>query len=170
MHDSGKAETFEVQEDRIHFNSHAQVSAAIAKKVLKRLNFSTNFINKVAWLCDKHMSVLNILTMPAKAQIRWFTKPYFLDLLSLHKADVLGTDPSDLSGYKELRSLYNKVVGKRPIALQKLISGEEVAQYLGIEKGPDLGAIISELHDLQKQQDITTKTQALHWLKTKKIK
>lgn len=165
LHDSGKAKTFEVREDRIHFDSHAEESAVIAKQVLKRFRYSKNFCDTVAWLCEKHMSLLNVLEMPEKAQMRWFLKPYFLDLLSLHKADVLGTTPSDLSGYQAVRSLYNKQVGKREVSPDKLISGNEVSEFLGIEKGPELGDIIQTLKKKQKQGEIQTRIQALHWLK-----
>ncbi|PIQ79417.1 phosphohydrolase [Candidatus Peregrinibacteria bacterium CG11_big_fil_rev_8_21_14_0_20_41_10] len=164
LHDVGKAQTFKVAE-RIRFDGHAEASAEIAKNLLKRLKFSRRFIQKVSWLCEHHMSVFNVLDMPKQTRMKWFLKPWFLDLLEVHKADASGAIPVDLAGYQKVRSLYDKETSQLPAQLPKLLSGEEVMQILQLKPGPKLGLILEEIADLQKAGELVTPLQTRAWLK-----
>jgi poly(A) polymerase len=163
LHDIGKPDTFSLEE-RIRFDGHAEKSSEIARDILKRLKFSRNFIKKVCWLVEQHMSVYNVLEMPKATRIKWFLKPWFLELLELNKHDILGTDPQDLSTYKEIKELYSKEVGELPDKLPKILSGKDIMEIKGMKPGPALGSILEELEDLQLESIITTREQALEWL------
>jgi poly(A) polymerase len=110
------------------------------------------------------MSVYNVLEMPKATRIKWFLKPWFLELLELNKHDILGTDPQDLSTYKEIKELYSKEVGELPDKLPKILSGKDIMEIKGMKPGPALGSILEELEDLQLESIITTREQALEWL------
>lgn len=164
LHDVGKIDTFELKE-RIRFDGHAEKSAEHAGEILKRLRFGKNFIKKIQWLVEHHMSVHNVLDMEKATRLKWFLKPYYLDLLDLHKHDVLGTDPADLSKHDEIYNLYHKEVSELPDELPKLLDGHDIMQVKGVKPGPKLGLILEELEDLQLEGKITTRQQALEWLK-----
>lgn len=166
LHDVGKPDTFELEE-RIRFDGHAEKSAEHAKSILKRLNMPKNFIKKVCWLVEHHMSIYNVLDMPKSARIKWFLKPYWLELLDLNKYDVLGTTPSNLETYDRIKNLYTEEVSELPDELPKLLSGKEIMQIKGLKPGPEVGLIVEELEDLQLEGEITTKEQALKWLEEK---
>ena len=165
LHDSGKALTFSVDEERIRYDGHAEASAEIARKVLKRLNFSSREIKKVAWLCEQHMSVFNVLTMPEKARLKWFKKEWFLDLLALHKYDALGITPQDHSCYQAIRQLYSKQMADQPLEIKPFLTGEELMHELKLKPGPEVGRLLEELTDLQLAGEVKTKIQAYAWLK-----
>ncbi len=163
LHDVGKPDTFELEE-RIRFDGHAERSAEIAGPLLRRLRFSKNFTKKVQWLAEQHMSVYNVLDMPKATRIKWFLKPWFLELLELNKHDILGTDPADLSTYEEIKELYTKEVSELPDELPKLLSGKDIMEIKGIKPGPELGVMLEDLEDLQLEGTVTTREQALEWL------
>lgn len=165
LHDSGKVTTFQLAEDRIKFEGHAQASGEIAEKLLKRLNFGRVFIKKVSWLCQYHMSLFQVLTMPRAAKIRWYLKPYFLDLLDLHKADASGIEPIDLIMHDKILADYRQETSALPPQIPKLISGTEIIQLTKLPAGPKIKEIVDALHDLQLEQKIQTREEALDWLK-----
>ncbi|MGB3571554.1 MAG: CCA tRNA nucleotidyltransferase, partial [Phormidesmis sp.] len=47
---------------------------------------------------------------------------------------------------------------------QKLITGHEIMQQLGMKPGPQLGALIKSVEKAQAIGEISTKTQAISWL------
>jgi poly(A) polymerase len=164
LHDTGKTETFDIG-NRIQFNQHAEKSAEIAKKIMTRLKFSRNHTDKVAWLVEHHMTVFNIMEMPKATRLKWFLKPFYLDLLEVHKYDALGTTPSDITMYEKIRKLYHNNVKALPKKKQKLLTGQDVMLEKGIAPGPQIGLILEELEDLRLEGKIQTREQALEWLK-----
>lgn len=165
LHDVGKINTFTLEE-RIRFDGHAEESKVLSAEILKRLRFGKTFIKKIQWLVEHHMSVFNVLDMPKATRMKWFLKPYFLELLDLNKYDILGTTPSDLSTHDEVYNLYHKEVSELPDELPKLLSGEDIMKEKGIKPGPEIGMILEELEDLQLEGEISTRQQALEWLQS----
>ncbi len=165
LHDVGKKATFSEDDDRIRYDGHARESANMAQKILKRFNYPQNLIKKVSWLCLEHMSLLFVLEMPKPARIKWFLKPWFLDLLAVHKADVLGTVPSSLEEYQQIRKLYSQDVGSLPQRFKRLITGDEVMAICGLAPGPKLGEIMEALDLKQQAGELVSKLQARAWLK-----
>jgi poly(A) polymerase len=164
FHDSGKATTFQVRQDRIHFDGHALESSKIVTQVLNRLNSPRNFTEKVAWLCEHHMTLVQIQEMPKAAKIRWFLKPYFLDLLELHKADANGINLNDNGLYDQLLTEYRYEMSLRPDELPKLLTGTEIIALTGIPAGPKIKNLVDQIQDLQYEGKIQTKKQAEEWL------
>lgn len=167
-HDSGKPETFGMNADRITFNGHAERSGELAVLRLKNLNYPKNFIKHVEFLCVYHMSLFQILDMTYKNQVKWFLKPWFLDLLEIHKYDTLGTEPSDTSMYDKLKDLYHEVVSNLPERLPKLVSGQDVMRIFEIQAGPRVAEILELAYDAQIEGHIKTEQEALDFLHTLK--
>ena len=55
FHDAGKATTFSIDNERIHFNNHASESKKILQNVCKRLNVPKRRAEKLAYLVGHHM-------------------------------------------------------------------------------------------------------------------
>lgn len=168
LHDIGKPQTFKMRDGQIHFDGHSEKGAEMAERILKRLKLPLKDIKKVRWLVNHHMMVWNVLDMNISRRRHWFLHPWFLDLLELHRADALGTDPSDISMYKKVKELYHKDVSELPEEPAKLLSGEDVMDFLGYQPGPEIGEVLDELREKQLTKEIITKPQALTWLKKKK--
>lgn len=174
LHDSGKPETYAENNKRITFYNHANVSADIAIARLTHLKFSNNFIKHVEFLCKYHMNLFQILDMSYKNQVKWFLKPWFLDLLEIHKYDSLGTKPSDISMYNKIKDLYHETVSNLDSKLEdgkiiKLVSGEDVMKILSLEPGQKIAVILAEIQDLQIEDKIKTREEALEFIKKYKI-
>lgn len=167
FHDTGKPDTFAYNEDRITFYNHASVSGDIATDTLKRLKFPRRFIEHVTWLCEHHMSLFNVLDFNKRTRIKWYRKEWFLDLLEVHKYDVLGSRPSDLTGYNHISKLYDEETSHLPKELPKLLSGYDIMNILDIPAGPKLKKIIDHLKEEQYLGHIKTKEEALHYIKSK---
>ncbi|MBQ2938139.1 MAG: HD domain-containing protein [Clostridia bacterium] len=58
LHDIGKPFSYQDEEVR-HFHGHAEVSAEMAKQILKRLNYNEKFIDNVYYLIKMHDTIIN---------------------------------------------------------------------------------------------------------------
>lgn len=168
LHDIGKPETFKLSGGRIRFDAHCEKGAEIAGKILKRLKLPIRDIKKIRWLIEHHMMAWNVLDMTVSRRRHWFLHPWFLDLLELHRADALGTEPVDISMYKQVKELYHKDVSELPEEPMRLLTGEDVMNVLGVRRGPKIGKVLDHLREKQLSKEITTKPQALTWLKKQK--
>jgi len=165
LHDIGKPATFSVEE-RIRFDGHAQASAEIARKVLRRLRFSNRDVEEICWAVEHHMSLFHLIE-DKTSEVRkrtWFLNPAFEILLELHRADIEGTTPSDLTSYKKLKRQYKKII-KKLKRIPKLLSGHEVAELTGLQPGKELGDIMKALSEQQLLEKITTQKQAISFVK-----
>ncbi len=165
LHDIGKPETFKLQE-RIRFDSHASVSADIARKILRRLKFGNSFIKDVAWCIEHHMMMVPLVEMNQGRKMHWFLNPQFKNLLGLMEADAKGTEPSDLSLYQSIKNLYLKATKRRNKLPEPLLNGHEIMDILGREPGPYLTDIKAELVELQLERKIRNKQGAKKWLQS----
>lgn len=164
FHDSGKPDTFDLNEGRITFYNHASVSGEISTSALRRLKFPRRFIEHVSWLCDQHISLFNVLDFNKRTRIKWYRKEWFLDLLEVHKYDVLGSRPSDLTSYNHISKLYDEEMASIPPEIPKLLSGYDIMNLLDIEAGPKLKEILDSLKEEQYLGNVTTKEEATEWV------
>lgn len=165
MHDIGKFNTFSEDQERIRYDKHAEVGAEIAKKILQRLKFSKKIVDEVHWLIAHHMMVDPLLEMPDGRRRHWFLHPWFEDLLEVYRADSLGTKPTDLSAYHQIKKLYRHEIAELKLMPKKLISGVEVMAILGIGPGEKIGQILDEIREKQLHGEIKNKEDALKFVR-----
>jgi poly(A) polymerase len=163
LHDVGKPETFKIAE-RIRYDHHAEASAEIAKKILRRLKFSTKDIDIIAWLVQHHMMVYNVMTMEVGRRRHWFLNPWYLDLLEVNRCDVAGTIPADFKTHDEVLELYRADMKELPKEPERLLTGEEIMEILGLKPGKKIAEILERLRFLQLEKKLKTKAQAEKWL------
>ncbi len=168
LHDVAKPAVlaFEPSEtDRgIRTPAHAERSAELARAILDRLHCTKLDRETVTWLIAHHMSLKDIEAMRPVKRERYLTHPDFPLLLELHRADVLGTDPSDLSLYEHDLALYRAMQhahGLATVQAPPLVTGSQLMDELGLPESDRIGWLLDELRDAQLRGQVTTRQAAL---------
>ena len=181
LHDAGKAVTVKSEKetgDRIRFSEHHAAGADIAKSILKRLGFGKRFREDVAWMIHHHIGIDNLPHMrPGRAK-QFMSHPAFEDLLELHKADAHAAWSKDADGvidtteadFSELERLWRDFQAQRhrhPPSLKRDlgIDGAWLMQEFGIESGPRIGEILTELHERHLDGEIDSQPAAREYVK-----
>lgn len=161
LHDSGKPDTFEVRDDRIHFDGHAELSSEIAQNILKRLNFSNAEIEEVCWLIDHHMMMTAFEKMTKRRRLQWYQKPHFKKLLRLMQADIMGSKPRNFSLLDSIKDDYKTIIKEAHRPKPKpLLTGADLIKKMKLEEGPLVGDILKEVEKLHVEEKIHTKKEA----------
>ncbi len=158
FHDCGKTQTFSLKE-RIRFDHHAEISADLASKALKRLQCPSKRVEKIDWLIRHHMC-MTFLGMPEDRKAHWYFHPWFPELAQLFRLDIAGTTPADYGLYDKIVADYHHYLDAHPRPERPLLSGSDVMEILGTGPGEGIGKILKELHDAQIKGSITSKKEA----------
>ncbi len=150
FHDIAKPQTKRGEGTFATFYSHDHVGARIVEKILRRLKFSTEVIDKVVLLVDNHMFYYNPEEV-GESSVRKLIKKVGLenikDLIDLRVADRLGSGTPKAKPYKlrHLEYLVEKV-SKDAVSVKMLkINGNDLMKDLGLAPGPKIGAILEVL-------------------------
>ncbi len=165
LHDIGKPNTFSIDEERIKFNEHAPEGGKIAKSVLDRLQFPASRRDKICWIIEHHMMMGTFANIDDLRKAHWYYHPWFIELLQVFWLDIAGTTPSNFDLYETIINDYNHFLDANPAPKKPLLSGEDVMQELGIEQGEDVGRVLKALSEAQNKNEISTKSEALDFLK-----
>jgi len=99
-HDVGKLETTEYKDGgKITAYGHEKVGAHATLKILRRLKCKNKFIEEVVSLVRDHMRPFQVKKMKKAALKRIFRHPLYGDLITLHRADLLGSGSVYTSTY-----------------------------------------------------------------------
>jgi tRNA nucleotidyltransferase (CCA-adding enzyme) len=147
FHDIAKPQTKRGQGIDATFYNHDIVGAKIAKKIMKRMAFSSQDVEKVTHLIKNHMFYYNVGDV-SDAGIRRLVKKVgkenMKDLMDLRISDRLGSGVPKAKPYKlrHLEYLIDKV-SKDPISVKSLkVSGETLIKDLKMSPSPKFGAIL----------------------------
>lgn len=160
LHDVGKPPTFQRAPDRIRFNEHDVVGGRMAEAILRRLRFPNNETDSIVACVENHM-VFRHATEMRKAKLkRLLTRPTFADELKLHRLDCLASH-ADLTNYEFLKTA---TVEMPPAvaAPAPLLTGHDLLA-LGMKPGPEFGALIREARELQLEEKLRTRDEAVAW-------
>ena len=167
LHDIGKQKQSSVRqvkkEIRISFHGHVKASAEMAEKIMKRLKFSRERMQKIIWLIRHHDDRCNFDKMRLGKRRALLSSEQGDLLLQLFEADMRGMKPfreKELLGIKKLyeddRGAVKKLQADKP-----LLSGEDVMRELGLEPGKQVGEILAKLKEAQYGGEIRTKGEAV---------
>ena len=109
LHDVGKPNS--TRTNHKAFDKHADIGAAIASKLLKRLYFEEQIIDEIYFLVKYHMMAAAIKRIPLYKTERIMLSPYFKKLLTLYKCD-LQSSYRKLDEYLETKNFYKKFIKK----------------------------------------------------------
>jgi len=163
LHDIGKPVTysFDPVDQRIRFNGHDQVGAAMASDVMTRLRFSNEEIDTVVEAIRNHMMFKDAPSMrPAKLR-RFMGRQNFPLELELHRVDCLSSH-GDLQTY-ELLIDKQKEFESEPIIPPPLLTGRDLI-VAGLTPGPRFGQILEAVQTAQLDGEIKDRTGALQLL------
>ena len=158
LHDVGKPPTFIRAPDRIRFNDHDRVGAEMTGSILRRLRFSNDVIERVETCVAEHMRLRDVREMrPAKVK-RILARDTFLLELELHRLDCLASHGS----LENHAFLVRKAAEVPPESLRppRVVTGHDLLA-LGFLAGPRLGRVLAEIEELQLEERIRSRDEAL---------
>jgi putative nucleotidyltransferase with HDIG domain len=161
LHDIGKPATMAVS-DRIRFSNHDRVGAKMADHLLRRLKAPAALIDGVVAVVENHMNFINVQKMRLSTLKRFLARPTLDDELEVHRADCLASH-GDISNYTFIRRKREEM----PVEVIKppaLISGKDLIE-VGFKPGPIFGKILGEAYDLQLENKLVTREEAVEWAK-----
>jgi poly(A) polymerase len=182
LHDIAKPLTREVRptDGRVTFIGHDARGAALAGEVLGRLRASGQLRAHVAALVRHHLLLGFLVHQPQPLARRTVfaylraCEPVEVDVTLLSIADRLATRgeraQESIDAHLSLArrmlddALRWRAAGGPPRALWR---GDELAQELGIKPGPRLGELLEELSSAQYAGEVSTRAQALLWIRAR---
>lgn len=150
LHDIAKPQTKRGEGKFATFYNHDHVGARVAEKILKRLRFSNDIIDKVRLLIDNHMFYYNpdeVTESSVRKLIQKVGLENMQDLINLRIADRLGSGTPKAKPYKlrHLEYIIDKV-SRDAVSVKMLkINGNDLMQELGLKPGPKIGTILDVL-------------------------
>lgn len=167
LHDIAKPATFTVDEDgRIRFNGHDKLGAEMAGEILRRLKFSNEVIEAVQPVVEHHMSFKDVTRMRQSTLKRMMARPTWPDELALHRVDCLGSNGM-LDNYEFMVRKAGEF-SSEPLIPRPLLSGHDLIA-LGWKPGKGVGQALSALQDAQLEGLVSTREEALEWLKGRTV-
>ena len=185
LHDIGKFSTWTIDNEtgRHRFIKHDSVGADMVKPLLKSLTSSNKQIKYISEMIKNHIypsALMKDEDINEKAMMRYLRKlgDNVVDNIILAKADRLSARgeaiteemvENNIANLDRLIKFYFESLDKLA-PLPKLLDGNEIIEILQISPGKELGQIINNLNEAQLDGEITTKDEAVQFIKNYKFK
>lgn len=181
LHDIGKVATRQVIDNEVHFYSHEEVGADIARKILIALKYPNDIVEPVVLAVKSHMRTKQSGREGEKISDKSIRK-LIVDLGN-HLDDIMDIVHADNTSHSPESSMPNQIpnILKRieilknttPKKNEKLpITGNDL-KLLGLQPGPLFGQLLDVIRDKQLENPNTTKEEYLDlirsYLKNNKI-
>lgn len=161
LHDVGKPRTF-VRAERIRFDGHVTLGARMADEICRRLRFSNEEREKIVEYIENHLKFIDVQQMRESKLKRFMQRDTFLEELELHRVDCLASH-CKLDNWEFCKRKLAEY-SKEELKPKPLINGDDLIA-LGYKPGPLFKEILSRVGDLQLENQIKTKEEALTWVK-----
>jgi poly(A) polymerase len=148
----------------IHFYGHERLGADMAVALLTRLRFPKKQIESVATAVRHHMQFKDAPQMRKATLRRMLLRPTFRLELALHRLDCLGSH-ARLDIYEFLVA-QEAELEKQPQIKPPLLDGDDL-KALGMEPGPAMGTLLTEVRDLQLAEELKSREDALRWVRAR---
>lgn len=161
LHDVGKPGTAKFVENRIRFDCHAGVGAALAEGILKRLRLPNDDIKAIAFCIGNHMRFMDVRRMRKATLCRLVGAPTFATELELHRLDCAASH-GDMTNHAFLAEFQatNKAA---PVLPKPWVTGHDILS-LGVPAGPEIGRWKQRVYDAQLEAVVENREAALAWL------
>lgn len=154
LHDTGKPLVKTYDEDGVaHFIGHAAASEEITRKVLKRLKFDNDTLNKVTRLVKYHDYWMPALSRNVRRAVNKIGEDLFPYYIEVRRADILAQSEMEreekIRNLNEIEELYQEILCKEYcVSLKTLaVSGKDLIQA-GMKPGKEIGDKLAELLEL----------------------
>ncbi len=158
LHDVGKPPTFRRAPDRIRFDGHVEVGAAMAAEICRRFRFSNDETRQVLALIENHMRFMDAQRMKAATLKRFFRLERFGEHLALHRMDCLAAS-GNLEHWEFVRERW-QAMPEEAVRPRPLLTGRELIAA-GYWPGPQFREMLSAVEDAQLEGTIATQEEAL---------
>jgi poly(A) polymerase len=158
LHDIGKVKTRVILPDgKVTFHRHAEVGARMWDPIAKRLSFGKPDRDKIRFLILHHLRANAYEPAWTDAAVRRFVRRLAdvdRDLLfALRRADnaASGIGPAGEATQAELEARMAEQLAREPALLEGrrlAIDGHDLQAELGLEPGPEIGALLDRLTEL----------------------
>jgi len=156
LHDVGKPAT-QTFEDRIRFSGHEKAGADMARRILERLRYPKELVERVEWLVAQHMRFKDALKMSDATFKRFVRQPGFETLLELYRIDLAASGRS-MENYEAVLA---RLASIPPEALHPppLLRGRDLVA-MGYAPGPAFSRALKALEEEQLAGRIRTREEA----------
>ena len=171
LHDVGKPATQTRGDDgEYHFFDHAEVGAAMAKEICRRLRFSSDLSRDVEALVRLHMRPMTYTTATSDKALRRLIAAageLRVPMLAVARADRLASARPDLPGLQDLAARMHALDTSGQIAAREpVLDGATVMATLHLAPGPAVGAALRALDQALLDGEITRdRDLAIAWLR-----
>jgi poly(A) polymerase len=160
LHDVGKPPV--VSEDpSVSVKRHAQEGGKISKDICRRLRLSNKETDRIVDLVSLHMDLLHVDEMRESVLKKILRRPDFADHLELFRVNGLSNKRTPDVYMNCLQKI--KEYEKAP-AGPLLINGADLIE-MGYSPGPIFSEILQAVEDLQLEDEIKTREEALEYVK-----
>ena len=131
---------------------------------MARLRFSRAEIDATVAAVENHMVFKDVQKMRTSKLKRFIARPTFEDEMELHRVDCMSSNGL-VDNYEYLRAKQAEFASEpQPLIPQPLVSGHDLIS-MGHAPGPRFRDLLITVQNLQLEGAITTREQALQWLK-----
>jgi poly(A) polymerase len=162
LHDVGKPSTFRRAPDRIRFDGHVEIGAAMGAEICRRFRFSNEETRQVVALIENHMRFMDAAHMRASTLKRFFRLDRFDEHLALHRMDCLAS-AGNLEHWNFVRERLS-AMPEETVRPQPLITGRELIAA-GYAPGAQFRQMLRAAEDAQLEGAIATAEEALQLLR-----
>lgn len=163
FHDIGKPPTyFRDETGRIRFNTHEQVGADMARRIMTRLRFSNDEIDAVEALVRNHMAFKDVRNMRVAKLKRFLAREHIEDELELHRVDCQSSHGL-LDNLHFLREQQMEFASE-PLIPPPLITGHDLIR-LGYQPGPAFAKMLESVQTSQLEGSLYSREDALQFIK-----
>lgn len=151
LHDVGKPAHKTTDENgKDHFHGHPKTSGIMARKILRRLRFDNETINRVTVLVTYHDERPQGTEKSIRKAIVKMGPLAFPDIFEIKRADVLAQSEyhreEKLKQIQDFKEGYEKIIeNQQCISMKQLLINGKDLQQMGVKQGPVLGKILKEL-------------------------
>lgn len=156
LHDVGKPLT-QTFEDRIRFSGHEKVGAEIARRILERLRYPRELVERVEWLVAQHMRFKDAEKMSEATFRRFVRQPGFETLLELYRID-LAASGRPLAIYEAVRKR-KEALPPEALHPPPLLGGSDLIA-MGYAPGREFSRVLKALEEEQLAGRISTRQEA----------
>ena len=171
LHDVGKPKCKTTDETGVdHFYGHQELSAKMARTILRRLKLDNDTIDQVCRLVKNHDYRLSG-DGPGMKSFRRFVAQlgaeHFADFLEIRKGDMAGQSAYHLEQRRQviahMEAMYAEIIEqKQCLKLSELAIGGKDLIAIGVKPGPDMGRILKALLDrVLEEPELNTREQLL---------
>ncbi len=182
MHDIGKPDTWTIDEEtgRHRFIMHDDVGSKKIVPIMKDLKFSKKQIAYVQKMIKFHIYPSSLVWQEvagSKPHLKFYRKmyPYFEDVIILAMADRLSAMGEAITADMVVQNLSNLSIlldecfeyGSAVASPKPFLTGNEVMEITGLKQSKALGDIVKALYSEQLDGNISSREEAIEFVKKK---